>query len=343
MPEQSPARRRARALNPNAVRMEDVARAAGVAPITVSRALSSPEKVSANTLAAIRAAIEQLRYVPNLTAGSLASNRSRTVAIIVPTISNSIFSDTVDGLVQALVAQHYQLLLGQTRYRVEEEAALVQTFLGRRVDGLVLTGVNHGRGVRSSLVRAGIPVVETWDLTERPIHMVVGFSNYAAGVGAAQYLTGRGYRSLAYMGGSDDRSAARLQGFRDGARAAGLGDVMVARVPSTSQPADAGAALAELVDRGLPRALFCSNDMIAAGALFECVRRGIAVPEQLAIMGFADLPIAIAIEPTLTTLQVHSTEMGRRAGEMLLHHLQTGTVQPRIENLGFSVVQRASA
>lgn len=323
--------------------MEDVARAAGVSAITVSRALNTPEKLSPQTLRAVRAAVEQLRYVPNLTAGSLASNRSRTVAIIVPTISNSIFSDTVDGLAQALAPQRYQLLLGQTQYRAEEEAALVQAFLGRRVDGLVLTGVNHGRGVRSGLLRARIPVVETWDLSERPIHMAVGFSNLAAGREAALYLAGRGYRTLGFIGGDDDRSAARLQGYREGARAAGLGAVAVALVPAPSTPAEAGAALATLAGHGLPRALFCSNDMLAAGAMFEAARRGITVPGQLAVMGFADLPIAVSIEPALTTVQVRATEMGHRAGEMLLQHLLRGSVSPRVENLGFAVVQRASA
>jgi LacI family gluconate utilization system Gnt-I transcriptional repressor len=145
-PAPPPRKRRA---PPDSVRMEDVARAAGVSAITVSRALNAPDKLSPATLRAVRAAIERLRYVPNLTAGSLASNRSRTVAVIVPTVNSSIFSDTIDGLAQALASHRYQLLLGQTNYRLEEESALVQAFLGRRVDGLVLTGVHHARGVRS--------------------------------------------------------------------------------------------------------------------------------------------------------------------------------------------------
>ena len=185
--------------------MEDVARAAGVSMVTVSRALNVPEKVAPATLAAVRAAIERLRYVPNLTAGSLASNRSRIVAAIVPTIANSIFSDTIDGVAQALAPHRYQLLLGQTQYRPLAEAELVDAFLGRRVDGLILTGVKHARGVRTRLQQAAIPVVETWDLTSRPIDMVVGFSNRAAGQAAARYLAEKGYGSLGFIGGQDDR------------------------------------------------------------------------------------------------------------------------------------------
>lgn len=336
----SPRKRRA---SPDSVRMEDVAREAGVSAITVSRALNAPDKLAPDTLRAVRAAIERLRYVPNLTAGSLASKRSRTVAVIVPTVANSIFSDTIDGLAQVLSPKRYQLLLGQTHYRLDEEVALVQAFLGRRVDGLVLTGVNHARGVRSSVLRAGVPVVETWDLSERPIHMLVGFSNRAAGSAAARYLLGKGYARLGYIGGSDDRSVARLQGFRDASLEAGAGQVASALVPLPASPSDAGEALAELMSTGLPRAIFCSNDMLAAGALFECARRRIRVPQDLAVMGFADLPIAAITEPRLTSMQVRAEAMGFRAGEMLLAHLEGTKAPERIVDLGFAVVERASA
>lgn len=323
--------------------MEDVARVAGVSAITVSRALSAPDKLAPATLRAVRAAVERLRYVPNLTAGSLASNRSHIVAIVVPTIANSIFAETVNGLGQALALHGYQLLLGQTQYRVEEEAALVDAFLGRRVDGLVLTGVAHARGVRSRLQRAGIPVVETWDLSTRPIDMLVGFSNRAAGRVAARYLVAKSYRSLAFIGGTDDRSAKRLTGFRDAARVCGVKEVSAVLSPVSSSPSDGAAAVAGLLANKAPRAVFCSNDMLAAGVMFECARRRIDVPGELAVMGFADLPIAVGIEPSLTSVQVHATEMGRRAGELLMRRLAGDAARERIVDLGFAVVERASA
>lgn len=340
-PAPTPRKRRAPA---DSVRMEDVARAAGVSAITVSRALNAPEKLSAATLRAVRTAIERLRYVPNLTAGSLASSRSRTVAVIVPTVNSSIFSDTIDGVAQALAAHRYQLLLGQTNYRIEEENALVRAFLGRRVDGLVLTGVNHARGVRSSILRAGIPVVETWDLSKRPIHLLVGFSNHDAGLAAGRYLLGKGHAQLGYIGGTDDRSLARLQGFREAAREAGAAGVASTLVAVPAEPADGGEALARLLSAASPpRAVFCSNDMIAAGALFECARRRIVVPRDLAIMGFADLPIAASIEPRLTSMQVRAREMGLRAGQMLMARLNGEAAPGRIVDLGFAVVERDSA
>lgn len=339
-----PPRQRPRSSAAAAARMEDVARAAGVSMITVSRALNTPDKLAAATLARVRSAIDSLRYVPNLTAGSLASKRSRIVAAIVPTIANSIFSETVDGLAQALAPRGYQLLLGQSHYRADEEAALVGAFLGRRVDGIVLTGLAHARGVRAGLQRAGVPVVETWDLGPRPIDMLVGFSNAAAGEAAARHLAGKGYRVLGFIGGDDDRSAARLAGFRAGAKACRLGDVAVATVTSPSTLDEGAAALAGLMQRSdPPRAVFCTNDMLAAGAVFECRRRRIAVPAKVAVMGFADLPIAAGMEPALTTIQVRSGEMGRRVGAMLLRRFDGLAPEQRIVDVGFAVVERASA
>jgi LacI family gluconate utilization system Gnt-I transcriptional repressor len=329
---------------PPAARMEDVARAAGVSMVTVSRALNTPEKLAPATLAAVRAAIDRLRYVHNLAAGSLASSRSRIVAAIVPTLASSIFSDTIDGIAQALATQHYQLLLGQTHYDLETEARLVAAFLGRRVDGLVLIGVQHARGVRATLQRAAIPVVETWDLTDRPIDRVVGFSNHAAGGAAARYLAGKGYRPLAFLGGHDDRSAARLDGYRLAARECGCGDVQALLAPTPASVLDGRAALSTLMASAAPpRAVFCTNDMLAAGVLFECQHRGIAVPGQMAVMGFADLPIAAGTEPGLTSVQVHATAMGQRAGDVLLARMTGSGDTPRVVDLGFAVVERASA
>ena len=324
-------------------RMADVAREAGVSAITVSRALNAPGKLAPATLRAVREAIGRLGYVPDLTAGSLASNRSRIVGVIVPTIANSIFAETVGGLAAALASRHYQLLLGQTGYRVDEEAALVAAFLGRRVDGLVLTGVTHARGVRGRLRQAGVPVVETWDLPARPIDMAVGFSNLDAGRAAARYLVARGRRRLAFVGGSDDRSAKRLAGLEDGAREACLPDVKVRAILTASSPAEGAAAFADLCagDRR-PDAVFCSNDTLAAGILFECARRRVAVPRDVAVMGFADLPIASAIEPRLTSIQVHAAEMGARAAAMLLGRLDGTPPADRVADLGFEIVERAS-
>lgn len=324
--------------------MEEVARLAGVSMMTVSRAIREPGKVANTTRARIEAAIEKLGYVPNLTAGSLASNRSRIVAAIVPTIDNSIFAETMGGLTETLAASGYQLLLGQTGYDNSTEDALVAAFLGRRVDGIVITGVSHSAITRQRLAKAGIPVVETWDLTRTPIDMVVGFSNRAAGREMARYLLSRGHLRLGFAGGDDDRTRSRLAGFEAAIRQVKNARLVQVVLPAGSSFQGGREALDDLLaqDANL-QAIFFSNDALAVGALMECQRRRMQVPQQLAIAGFADLDIAAEVEPSLTTVQVRSRTIGEEAANMLLARLRGEPIASATRDLGFSVIQRTSA
>ncbi len=324
--------------------MEDVAQLAGVSMMTVSRAIREPAKVAPATRARVTAAIAKLGYVPNLTAGSLASQRSGIIAAIVPTIDNSIFAETMRGLTDTLAAAGYQLLLGQTAYDANAEDALVAAFLGRRVDGMVITGVEHSAVTRRRLLKAGIPVVETWDLTPNPIDMVVGFSNRDAGRAIARYLLDQGYLRLGFAGGGDDRTRSRLAGFEAAIRRVKGASLTRAMLPAGTSFRGGREALAQLLaqERGL-QAVFCSNDAIAVGALMECRRRGIEVPRDLAIAGFADLDIAAEVEPALTSVQVRSRTIGEQAANMLLARLRGEPLEATVRDLGFTVVPRESA
>ncbi|UUZ68014.1 LacI family DNA-binding transcriptional regulator [Polaromonas sp. P2-4] len=208
------------------------------------RALSHPHKVSPATRAAVQAAIERLGYVPNLTAGSLASRRSKIVGAIVPTLSNSWFADAMDGLAETLGAAGYQLMLGQSRYHPQEEAGLVDAFIGRKVDALVLTGVVHQPSVRSKLRRLQLPTVEIWDLTDDPIDMVVGFSNQGIGEAVADYLLARGHRQVGFIGADEVRSLKRLQGLRSRLQTRGLEvtEAELVQPPSTIEDGARGLA-----------------------------------------------------------------------------------------------------
>ncbi|WPB56973.1 LacI family DNA-binding transcriptional regulator [Xylophilus sp. GOD-11R] len=332
------------------VRMADVARLAGVARVTVSRVLSNPASVAPATRVAVQEAIARLGYVPNLNAGTLASSRSRIVGCIVPTLSNAWFAETIDGLSEVLAAAGYQLLLGQSGYGPVGEERLVDTFLGRRVDAMVLTGSERSEAVRGRLAAAGIPIVETWDLGLEPLDMAVGFSNYAAGEAAAEHLLARGCRRPAYIGIEEQRSAKRLEGFT---AALARRDIAPACIDAGAPPTtfETGArALRELLERHPSiDGVFCSNDTLAAAALFECQRQGWAVPQKIAVVGFSDQPIAAATVPSLTSVQVRSRELGAEAGRMLLRRLGTVAAgrgmasEHRIADLGFRIVARESA
>ena len=324
--------------------MEDVAQLAGVSLITVSRAINQPGKLSPDTLARVRKAIEACGYVPNLVAGSLASNRSRIAAAIVPTIDRSVFSETVRGLSERLARDGYQLLLGTSGYSPKEEERLVRAFLGRRVDALVLTGTVHAPQTRRLLQDAGIPVVETWELTRNGIDMVVGFSNRKAGAAMAGYLLQRGHRAFACVSGSEPRSEARFRGFQAAVNAhPGCRLTRLQLPPSAAyvQGREAVGALLEM-DARLD-AVFFTNDAIAVGAIMECHRRGIRVPQDLAIAGFADLDIAREIVPSLTSVAVHSASIGEAAGQRILARLAGETEPEKVTDLGFTIVARESA
>ncbi|HSV44475.1 MAG TPA: LacI family DNA-binding transcriptional regulator [Ramlibacter sp.] len=327
-------------------RMTDVAAAAGVALVTVSRALNQPGKVSPATLARVQAEVKRLGYVPDLTAGSLASARSHIVGAIVPTLSNTWFADTMEGLAAALAPAGYQLMLSQSNYHPQSEAGLVDAFLGRRVDALVLTGASHDRKVRVKLRRLGLPVLETWDLPELPLDMAVGFSNAGVGLAVGRYLWDKGYRRIAFLGASEERSLKRLAGLQAALLPHGLrpADTELMAPPSTI--AEGAQALQRLMAR-TPAidALFCSNDLLAVGALQYAREKRWAVPGRLAVVGFSDLAVAEAVSPALTTVRVRAPELGRRAGELLLSRLAGDTLprSDRVIDLGFELVERASA
>lgn len=324
--------------------MSDVAAASGVSLVTVSRCINHPDKVAPETLALVRATVERLGYVPNLTAGSLASNRSRIVAAIVPTISNSVFSEMVEGLASTLSAGGYQLLLGQSSYQPEDEERLVETFLGRRVDGLVLTGTPRTDHLAARLRRNGLPVVQTWDLPSRPIDMAVGFSNHDAGAAAGRYLAGKGLRHIGFLGAQEDRAVQRLAGLQAALAAAGLPPPEAEMLPPPVGIDRAGPSLAAMLERS-PQldAVFCNNDQLAAGVLFECQRRGLRVPQDLAVLGFGDLPIATAAYPALSTIRIGRRHMGEHAAHLLLARLAGESNLPALTDIGYELVERESA
>src|SRR5438067_5925645 len=193
-------------------KLEDVARLARVSPITVSRALNSPEQLTAETLARVREAVRRTGYVPNRVAGGLASSRSRLIAVLVPTIASPVFLETVQALTAEFEANGYQVMLGQSGYGTEREEALLDAIIGRRPDGIVVTGIMHSREARRRLANSGIPVVETWDLTPTPIDMLVGFSHERVGAAVADYLQYRGVRHPGVVSADDPRAQQRRRG-----------------------------------------------------------------------------------------------------------------------------------
>ena len=329
------------------VRLVEVARLAGVSTMTVSRALRHPERVAPATLGEVRRAVAQLGYLPDSAASALATGRSRIVAAIVPTLMNSVYASTVHGLASVLRAAGYELMIGDSGYDRQVETALVRSFLGRRVDALVLTGVEHDDDTRELLVRHELPVVEIWDLCAHPIDMVVGFSNVAAGREAGRYFAARARRQWAFLGTPPEREARsgkRLRGLRDAARSAGLAAPIAAFVEDGMSAAAGHAAVLALLDAhpGVD-ALFCANDALATAALRAAADRGLAVPAALAVLGFGDFDVAAHTSPALTTVRIPGRQIGAGAARALLARLDDAAYPRARVDLGFEIVRRESA
>jgi LacI family gluconate utilization system Gnt-I transcriptional repressor len=338
-----PLRRVASSRATGSVTLADVARLAGVSPITVSRVLNRPELVDADTQAEVRRAIERTGYVPNLLAGGLASKRSRLVAAIVPSITNAIFVEAVQALTDHLWAAGYQVLLGLSGYPPAREDALLAAVLSRRPEAIYLTGINHSAATRQRLLAARIPVVETWDMTPTPIDMLVGFSHEKVGAAVARHLLARGHRRVGLVWADDARAQARRQGFVAELARHGIAQVPTVTVAAPSTLMLGRQGLAQLMG-GKRRltAVFCSSDLLAHGALEEARARGLAMPGELALMGFGDLEFTQHTYPALSTVRVDRAAIGRIAAELLLTRIAGTTPPVGVVDVGFEIVDRGT-
>ena len=331
--------------------MADVARRAGVSAMTVSRALKGNGQVTKKTHDRIIAAVEELGYVLDLTAGALSSQKTGFVSIIIPSVNNSNFSDTLLGITDTLDPAGKQVLLGYTGYNLQREEQLIETMLQRRPEGLILTGGEHTPKARKILKNTSIPVIETWDLPSNPINHVVGFSNAETMENLVARLVLAGYRNIGYIGGNekgDFRGIERRRGYEHAIQALGLPKAhMVAIGDPPISIEQGGAAVVKLVEEWPEvEAVVCVSDPSAFGAIMECHRRGWPVPERLAIAGFGNFEISRFCWPSITTVSVNCYAIGQQAGQLLLQALEERaagrSLPPRIERIPHSIIERES-
>lgn len=325
--------------------LDDVARVAGVSPITVSRVINKPEIVSKKTIQRVQSAIAETGYIPNLLAGSLVSQRSRLVIVVVPNIANRVFVDTVNRLGQCLATARYQLLLAQSDLSAEGELALIDSILARRPDGIVLTHPLQTSAARARLRSRGTPVVEAWEIHEDPIDTVVGFSHPSAGAAMADHIVSNGYRSVALIWSEDTRATQRRAACEQRLTEA---DVEILAIEVTPVPVAVGYgrdAMAQIFDKlpERPQAVLCSIDLLAQGAMAEAQARGLKIPDDLAVMGFGDLEFAAHTFPRLSTIRIDGARVGELVAERLLARI-AGTLAAGtcVDDVGFELVVRES-
>lgn len=314
-----------------------VAKLAGVSSITVSRVVRVPDRVAPDTRARVERAMRELGYVPNLVAGALASSRTHSVGVLVPTIANSIFADTVQGLSDTLEPLGFSVILAQSRYDAEREDRMLAALLSRRPEAIIMVGSPATEEGSRLLRHARIPIVETWDLPAMPIDAVAGFDNYKVGVAVAKHMVAQGRRQLAFIGGDDPRATRRWLGFKHETLASGLGEPRRLILDRNATGSVAAHARLPGID-----GVFAANDAHAIGFMAGLrqaglLRNGPSTDQPVAVIGLGDLEMGRLVAPSLSTISVHGQEIGRTAATLTLQ--QGGE---RRVDLGFELVLRDS-
>ena len=328
------------------VRMEDVAAIAGVSPATVSRVFSAPDKVSEATRANVISTANRLGFHPNRLAGSLRNSKAKIVGVIVPSLANSFFAQTLQSLSQSLEALQYGVMVCSHDYNLEREEHLLKMLFEWSPSAVIVTGTAHTRKSMRLLLEAACPIVEIWDLDENPLDTVIGFSNRDVGVAVAHHFWNSGRRSLAFVGRSldrDQRGAARCAGFIDTIEQLGGKRPGVIALPDQSTSAGGADAFSSLVESGVPiDGIAFSNDILALGGLFEAQRRGIVVPDDISVVGYGDLDFSARIHPALTTVRLPQRQIGECTADALSSRFSGALSGERRIDLGFELIVRAS-
>ena len=321
--------------NPNArsqVTMRDVAKAAGVSRMTVSRALKKDSPVSKETRDHILKIVKEMNYVPDQMAGSLTTGKSGFVGVLLPSLNNLHFARTVQSLTEVIEKLDLQVLLGHTDYSQEREEKIVEMMLRRRPEVMVLSYDGHTDRTIALLRDAAIPVIEIWETPEKPIQHTVGFSNEKAAFDMTQALIHRGFKRIVFLGEKQDdwtRGAARRKGFQTAMRAAGLNDAASFRYGLPPLSIENGAAAVPHLLEKFPDVdcIFCVSDIAAFGVQSRLQQMGKSVPDDVSVVGFGNFEVSRFSSPTISTVVVDPVKIGRCTGELIAKILRQKDLQ----------------
>lgn len=336
--------RKGRKLGP--IRLTEVAKLAGVSPITASRFFRNPEALSVSKRERVESAARELGYVPNLAARALASQRTEVIGVMIPSLTNNVFNDVLRGIYDASEGSPHTIQFVNTRYSILQEERLLRLFQAQKPAGLIVTGINQTEGSRAVMQAMSCPIVQIMEIGPDPVDMMVGFSHYDAAFAAVSHLISQGRKRIGFVGARmDPRVQRRLEGYRDAMKGASLFDQnLILTTPTPTAVTLGGTLLADLLAKTPDLdAVFCINDDLALGVLFECHRRGIPVPEKLAIVGFNDLEFMATAVPSLSSVRTNRYEMGRDAVTMLIDAIEGRRPEKPVVDLGFELMIRESS
>jgi len=327
------------------ITLGDVAAAAGVSPITVSRALRGERSVAAELVERVRTAAQQLGYVPDPAARALASSRSSHVAVLIPLLTNTLFVDLLEAVHRTLLPAGYQTLIGVTHYDPQEEELLLNSYMAHRPAGLIVTGFDRTEASRRLIAASNVPCVHVMETTTAPGVHSVGFSQTDAGHAITAHLLARGRKRIGFVAAQlDPRVMLRAEGYRRCLREAGLYDPKLELLNPERSSIALGGQLFEQVVRLQPDvdAIFFCNDDLAQGGLLAALRLGVAVPQKVAVAGFNDLAGSDQMLPPLTTVHTPRTEIGEQAARMLLQLMRHEPLVQTGVDVGYELIVRGS-
>jgi len=336
--------RKGRKLGP--IRLTEVAKLAGVSPITASRFFRNPEALSVSKRERVESAARELGYVPNLAARALASQRTEVIGVLIPSLTNNVFNDVLRGIYDASEGSRYTIQFVNTRYSILQEEKLLRLFQAQKPAGLIVTGINQTGESRTVMEAMNCPIVQIMEVGPDPVDMMVGFSHYDAAFAAVSHLVSQGRSRIGFLGARmDPRVQRRLDGYRDAMKAASIFDPnLILTTPTPTAMTLGGTLLADLLAKAPDLdAVFCINDDLALGVLFECQRRGVPVPEKLAIIGFNDMEFMASSVPSLSSVRTNRYEMGRDAVTMLIDAVEGRRPEKPVVDLGFELMIRESS
>ncbi|WP_340609056.1 gluconate operon transcriptional repressor GntR [Xenorhabdus bharatensis] len=318
--------------------LQDVADLVGVTKMTVSRFLRNPNQVSEPLGKRIAAALDQLGYIPNRVPDILSNSTSRTIGVLLPSLTNQVFAEVIRGIEYMTDRHGYQTMLAHYGYSAQKEEERLLSLLSYNIDGLILAERTHTPKTLKVLETTGIPVVELMDSVSPCLDVAVGIDNFEAARQMTESMLGRGCRSIVYLGArQDERTLIRLQGYEVAMHSAGLQPRKMMTTVSSSY--SLGAQLLQETRLKYPDVdgLFCTNDDIAIGAIFECQRQGIKVPEDISVAGFHGHDVGQVMTPKLASVLTPRDQMGRKAAEALLARLKGEKLEQTLIDVGFTL------
>jgi LacI family gluconate utilization system Gnt-I transcriptional repressor len=321
------------------VTVREVALRAEVSESTVSRIMRNEGLVAEATRAKVMESVRALGYVPNRIAGSLASLDSQLVGVIVPSLSNIVFPEVLQGINAGLKTSNYQSVISVSDYDMDREEMLVRGILAWQPAAILITGFDHTVATRRMLDQSGVRVVEMMDIDSAPIDIAVGMSHRKAGYVAGRHLVERGYRRFGYVGHdwtADRRARLRYDGLSEALSESGLSIIAHAISDGPSSVSTGREQTAQLCAMAKVDVAVYSNDDMAVGGVFYCQGASIRLPDQLAIFGFNGLDIGRELPQPLSTVRSNRFMIGKQAIDAILQSTQRPDTKTTIDT-GFEV------